>query len=301
MKGVFALGLLVVVPGVSWGCACGCGVFDVGTRSLFPTGAGGTAYLEYNYMDQSRNWSGAHRASEEDNPDKAIRTDYFTLGTQYMFNRDWGVLAQVPFEHRSFITTDESGNLQHFTHSALGDIRIKALYAGFAPDMSSGVTLGLQLPTGDYTYPHFDKDTEIGTGSTDVLLGGYLRGQLPLAERWDWFLTAQLDQPALTQSDYHPGSEINAVAGVYYNGWRVQQVKIAPVLQAVGAYRWRDHGSASDPDNTGYERLLLAPGLEFDIGQVALYGDVAFPLYQDVNGNQLVAPELFTVRVSYNF
>ncbi len=42
--------------------------------------------------------------------------------------------------------------------------------------MSSGLSLGVKLPTGDWTYPNFDRDTSIGTGTTDLLLGGYHLG-----------------------------------------------------------------------------------------------------------------------------
>lgn len=33
---VFLIGL---TPSLSWACACGCGVYEVGTASLFPRGA----------------------------------------------------------------------------------------------------------------------------------------------------------------------------------------------------------------------------------------------------------------------
>ena len=37
-----SLGTLAgAAPGVSEACACGCGVFDVGTASMFPTHSGG--------------------------------------------------------------------------------------------------------------------------------------------------------------------------------------------------------------------------------------------------------------------
>ncbi|MCX7010738.1 MAG: transporter [Kiritimatiellaeota bacterium] len=301
MKSTLGIGVLMLVPSLSWGCACGCGVFDVQTRSLFPTGEGGVTFFEYNYMDQSRNWSGNVRAPDANNKDKEIRTEYYTLGAQYMFNREWGLLAQVPVEHRYFMTTDDSGALHRFTHTALGDLRIKGIYAGLSPDMSTGLTLGLKLPTGDYTYPNFDCDTEIGTGSTDVLLEAYSMGRVPFVESWDWFANVQYDRPFLVRDKYHPGAEVNAVAGVYYNGWRIGNCKLAPVVQAVGSTHWRDYGTGADPDNTGYNRVLVAPGMEFDIGKIALYADVAFPIYQYVNGNQLVAPELFTVRMSYSF
>lgn len=301
MKRMCGIAVLVLAPTLSWGCACGCGVFDVQTSALFPADAGGVAFLEFNHMDQNKNWSGASRAPGADNADKDIRTESCTAGIQYMFSHQWGLLVEVPYLNRSFQTTAADGQLVRFDHSAWGDVRIKGLYAGFSPDMSSGLTLGLKLPTGDYTYPHFDRDTEIGTGSTDVLLGGYLMGQLPLSASWDWFLTAQMDQPALTRDAYHPGSELDAVAGLYYTGWRVPPCKLTPVLQAIGSHHWRDQGAAADSDNTGYDRVLLAPGLELDIGKLSLYAEVALPAYQNVNGNQLVAPALFTLRISCSF
>jgi hypothetical protein len=301
MKMALGIAVSVLIPTVGWACACGCGVFDVRTRSMFPTGEGGLAFFEYDFMDQDRNWSGTSSAPGADNPDKEIRTDYYAVGGQYMFSRQWGVIAQAPYETRYFKTTDDDGHIVSFTHGALGDASIKAIYAGLSPDMSSGVTFGLKLPTGDSDYRNFDCDTQIGMGSTDILLGVYLMGRLPDVKRWDWFANCQIDQPALTKEGYRPGSEVDAVAGTYYNGWRVKGVKIAPVAQIIGSHHWRDCGSAADPDNTGYNRVLLAPGVEFDVARVSLYADVALPAYQDVNGNQLVAPALFTVRMSCAF
>ena len=39
--------------------------------------------------------------------------------------------------------------------------------------MSTGLIFGVKLPTGDWKFAGFDRDTEIGSGSTDVLVGGY--------------------------------------------------------------------------------------------------------------------------------
>ena len=47
------------------------------------------------------------------------------------------------------------------------------MYTGFSNDMSKGIIFGVQLPTGNYTAPGFDRDTQIGTGSTDLILGAF--------------------------------------------------------------------------------------------------------------------------------
>jgi len=53
--------------------------------------------------------------------------------------------------------------------------------------------------------------------------------------------------------------------------------------------------------NSGYERLMLSPGIEFHIHPVKVYADAEFPVFQNFTGNQLAAPVLFKVSVSYMF
>lgn len=283
-------------------CACGCGVFDVGTSAMFPSDSGGTAFLEYDYMDQDHNWSGTSGAPSSNNDDKKIRTSFVTAGLQYMFNRSWGMEAEIPYWQREFKTTEDDGAIDDFNHGALGDIRLRGVYTGFSPDMSTGLTFGLRLPTGDWTYPNFDRDTEIGTGSTDVLLGAFHRDNLTQDGVWTWFVQGSLDQPVLIQGGYRPGSEVDAAAGIYYEGWSLGSIaRIAPLVQLIDGYRVRDRGPAADPVNTGYERLYMSPGVEIDLNDVRLYGDIELPVYTQVNGNQLVAPVLFKMIVSYSF
>ena len=52
--------------------------------------------------------------------------------------------------------------------------------------MPAGVTFGLKLPTGSHSFDPdiVDRDTQIGTGSTDALLGGFYRGNLDRNQRW---------------------------------------------------------------------------------------------------------------------
>src|SRR5208337_3431119 len=76
----------MLAPGMVHACACGCGVFDVGTSSMFPEGEGAMAYFSYAYQDQFRNWNGTSQASAANNDDKEIRTDFFSTGVQYMFS-----------------------------------------------------------------------------------------------------------------------------------------------------------------------------------------------------------------------
>jgi hypothetical protein len=289
------------IPSVAWACACGCGVFAVGTSSSFPTDAGAMAFVEYDFMNQNKNWSGNSSAPAGNNDDKRIRTSFYTGGFQYVFADGWGITAELPYWNRFFKTTDDSGDIVGFKHSAIGDVRLQASYSGFSDDKTTGITFGVKLPTGDFTYPNFDRDTSIGTGSTDILLGAYHVGNLTPDYSWNWFANAQIDEPVSVQDGYRPGGELDAVMGISYNNWSVGDIKLAPVLEAVGSYRLHDSGINSNRPDSGYERLLIAPGFEVDVSSFKVYANVALPVYQHVTGNQLTAPVLVKLNVSYMF
>jgi hypothetical protein len=315
-RGLGAATLLAaaLTPSASWACACGCGIFDVGTSSMFPSGPGGMAFLEYDYQDQNQNWSGSSRASADNNGDKAIQTDFVTAGLQYMFNNDWGLMVEVPYVNRTFTTASSapSGGLATLNWGDIGDIRVKGIYTGLSSDMSTGLTFGFKLPSGNYTYndqyDDVDRDTETGSGSTDVLLGGFARQNL--GSDFYWFGEVQFDLPVMFRDEYRPGLELDAGTGVYYRGFSVGGVNIEPLAQVLGSYRMSDSGAAAsggagdDPaggPDSGYQRVLLSPGIEFDKHPWSLYADAEFPVYQNFTGNQLAAPVLFKVSLSFMF
>jgi hypothetical protein len=306
---IFLIGL---APSLSWACACGCGVYEVGTASLFPTGGGGTVWLEYDFQDQYLNWHATQIASGANNGDKRIRTHFLTLGAQYMFNRQWGLMLQVPYWFRYFKSTADNGQIFGTNFNSIGDIRIEGMYTGLSEDMSTGLLAGVQVPSGWWTYPHADRDTQIGTGSTDLLFGAYhlgtfpsRLGSLPLTFRdrpFKWFGQVHYDLPVFTQDHYTPGREFDGALGAYYNFGSVGPLKeLAPMLTFIASDRVRDQGAAANHPNSGYTRLLIAPGAEIKLGVVRFYGDVEIPFFQNMIGNQITAPVLFKTILSYDF
>jgi hypothetical protein len=293
----------MLAPGIVHACACGCGVFDVATSSMFPQGPGGMAFLQYAFQDQDRNWNGTSTAPAANNDDKEIRTHFVTAGFQYMFNAIWGVQAEVPYDFRYFKTRDEAGDIVSRNWSQLGDIRFEGIYSGFFPDLSAAVTLGVKLPTGSHTFDSdvVDRDTQIGTGSTDLLLGGFYRDKLTRDNLWEWFAQVQLDVPVLIQGDYRPGLELDTAAGIDYKGLSLGSLRIIPVAQVIFSERPSDRGAAAAPANSGYQRILLSPGIEFHLHPVRIYADAEFPVYQNFTGNQLAAPVLFKLSLSFMF
>ena len=196
----------------------------------FPTGAGGMAFLNYDYQDQNQNWSGTSSAPAANNDDKEIETHFVTLGLQYMFNRSWGAQMELPYWSATFIgdrDTARSRRSFRANWSGLGDIRLKGIYTGFSEDLSSGVTFGLKLPTGSYNRDrgrggprHANRHRQHGHFARRIYPARVWQRQ-----RWNWFAQAELDVPVLKQGDYRPGLEADAAAGIYYDDLSLGRVQ----------------------------------------------------------------------------
>jgi hypothetical protein len=307
--------LSAFMPGFALACACGCGVFDVGTAAMILTHPGGMLYLEDDYQDQDQNWVGSHAAPAANNTDKEIETHFGGIGFDYNFNRDWGVSVKLPYWFRTFRTdigVPGAPDVQTYRHDALGDLRVLGTYTGFSPDMSTGLSVGMKLPTGDWTYPNFDRDTSIGTGTTDLVLGGYHLGTVSVENHLKWFVEALFQRAFDSRGGYRPGNETDAAAGLLYDGFQLaNNNRLTALLQVIGSDRLHDSGVNADPPNSGYHRLLLSPGLEADVGKWKFYGDAEFRVYHYANAapsvamegtqGQLVAPVLLKFIVSYSF
>jgi hypothetical protein len=76
---------------------------------------------------------------------------------------------------------------------------------------------------------------------------------------------------------------------------------VTPIINLVGTDRWRDQGANADPDNSGYDRLVIGPGAEVKVGVMRFYSGINFPIYQNVVGNQITTPVYVTFIASYDF
>jgi hypothetical protein len=302
---VYAVALVALLSArAAWGCACGCDIFEVGTSAMFPNHPGAMIFVDYDFQDQNQNWNGTSTAPASHNDDKEIKTSFTDVGFQYLFNASWGIQVEVPYDFRSFTGENDAGKIVTDNWSQFGDVRIEGLYTGFSPDLSAGVNLGVKLPTGDYTFDSkfVDRDTQLGTGSTDLLIGGFYRHHVNLRSKLFWFAQTELDLPVLTQEHYRPGLELDSAVGMYYTGWNVDRAKISPIAQVIVSERTSDGGGASaHPVDSGFQRVLLAPGIEVDIHPLKFYADAEVPIYQNFTGNQLAASVLIKVTIAYEF
>ena len=303
---VAAVTAFALVPETVRACACGCGVFDVGTSAMLPEGVGNLVYVKVDHQDQDRNWHGSSRAPADENEDKDLCSTFYAAGLQVMLDHRWGMELEMPYVDRRFQAAgeEEAADVVTQTWQAPGDARLKALYTGFVPDMSYGVSLGVKLPTGDYTHApdQVDRDSQVGTGSTDLLLGGFGRRALSDDGIWDGFAQLQVDVPVLEQDHYRPGSEFNVAVGASYNHIPLLNARVLPLAQLVATERTHDSGdNAAQPTASGYQRLLLSPGVQIDVSAVKVYADVEFPVYQHVTGDQLVSAAIYKVVASFRF
>lgn len=295
--------LLVIFASNTLACACGDGMLNVGTSSLIPSAEGGTAFLQYDSLDQTRNWH-KRKKSDADNHDKRITTQTTTVGMQYMFNRDFGAAIRIPHVTRSTVIADENEILNSTRTNSVGDISLNGIYSGFFADMSTGIIFGLKLPTGQTNARGLQHNMQIGTGSTDSILGAYHRGNFGKKTNLGFFLQTAWKRPFISHPGYTPGSEISGATGIYYNSGRFGAVKkLAPILQVIGVKKGQDSGmtSISSNQSSGYTQMFFAPGIEFTINDFKFYADVEFPIYRAVNGNQLMPQNLYKMILGYNF
>jgi hypothetical protein len=322
----------------AYACACGCSVFDVG-GGLLPqeNDHGGRVFFEYWYSNQNQNWIGAAKGPPSANTDKNLNTSWYSVGFMYNFNRDWGVFMRIPTATRS-LTTDTGAppmgmGVQTFNVNALGDIEIDAMYTGFFKDMSTGVMFGLKLPTGNFTAPGIDRDSQLGTGSTDLVVSFFHRGMLSGDNAWQYYQQIRFQQPfaysaaadpqgffdgnAGVVQTYKPGLQVDGAVGILYNNWYnvFGFDKITPLGQVIFSHRNHDNGDGSDPLNSGFDRVMLSPGIEFtkvideaNNRVMKFYADIEIPVYYRTNAanndgtqGQLISPYLVKAVASYNF
>jgi hypothetical protein len=322
----FSIGL---APSQALACACGCGIFDAGPTALMPamSDSGYSVWFRYSYMNQDQNWEHSSKAPASDNGDQHIETNFYTVGGQDMINRNWTIMAELPIFNRQLTTTDDSngsvtGNPNSVYNAKLtdlGDAKISAVYTGFSPDMSTGVSFGVKLPTGNFSGPNgaaggpeFDRDSLPGTGSTDLMIGGYHTGGLNADGALSYYVQATYQFAVLTQEQYRPGNELDGATGLIYDFGSFGRITdVSPVLSLLASIRGHDDFENADPLNSGYQRLMIAPGIEMGFDKVRFYADIEIPLYQYTNAassvavegtsGQLVAPFAVKAQIAYDF
>ncbi len=290
--------------------SCGCTLNSDWTTQGIATGTGTRFDIRFDYFKQNDYRSGTKSASRADVQasgnevqDTTINRN-LTLGIDHSFNQDWAISAQLPIFSRSHGTYEnypDQDSIISSSSKGIGDLRITGRYQGLSADHSNGITLGLKLPTGETndTFKNgatLDRGLQLGTGTTDLLLGGYHFGNIN--RDWDYFAQATLQIALNTHNEFRPGNGLNASAGVRYMGFET----FIPQLQLNTRIEKRESGAQADIANSGATLLYISPGITAPINkQLQAFGFLQVPIYQRVNGYQIEPDLLLSAGLRYSF
>ncbi len=116
---------------------------------------GGRIFFEYWDGDQTQNYIGSSRASSAANTDKEIKTQWYNVGLNTMFNRTGASWSGAVTANRS-LTTETDAHFRArstFNSSSFGDIEVMGVYTGFFSDMSTGLEVRTQTSDGHLHRP----------------------------------------------------------------------------------------------------------------------------------------------------
>ena len=318
MKRICLLGALALAP-LAASASCGSAFCMVDTQWSMQgvsTSAGTRLDLRYEYIKQDQPQSGRDKVGVGENPrdhDEVSTLNRNYVGTlDHSFNENWGVSVTLPIvnrEHHHLQNEDDGSQTpEAWKFTEMGDVRVLGRYQ-FTPTESAehtlgqwGLYFGAKLPTGSHTVKNEEGETaertlQPGTGTTDALFGAFVRRALPLRDM-SWFAQALAQLPLSTKDDYKPGRRLSVDTGLRYES----SERLALLLQANLLFKGRDSGEQAEPEDSGGRSLWLSPGGSFAVTKnIQAYAFVQLPLYQFVNGVQLVAERSFVLGVSTRF
>jgi hypothetical protein len=274
------------------------------------------ADLRYEYIDQDQPRTGTRdiAVGEIQHHHDEVRTINRNLFAtfDYGFTQSLGASLVVPWvdrKHEHIHNHRGAALPESWNFSEFGDIRLTGRYqilAGEKPESATlsfaGVTAGVKLPTGKTDIENgegavAERTLQPGTGTTDALLGAYYRqaiGQRSLS----WFVQANALLPLNSHDNFRPGKQFLADLGARWEATN----KLALLLQLNAHWKGRDSGSEAEPEDSGSRMVSVSPGLTFAFTpQVQVYAFVQLPVYQYVNGVQLVANRSYAVGASLQF
>jgi hypothetical protein len=278
------------------------------------TEPGGRLDLRFEYIDQDQPRAGSREVRVGEIPkhhDEVRTVNRNWLATyDYAFDEAWGVSATLPVLDRSHAHIHNHHGAQihdRWNFTELGDMRVlgRRQWRGESLEAQRldfyGANFGLELPTGKQDVENGDgalaeRTLQPGTGTTDLLLGGYFRRMLGSGD--SWFVDVLLQQPLNTHDDFRPGARISLDAGYR----REMTEKIGLMLQLNYLHRRRDKGAEAESEDSGGDALFASPGLSYALTSgLQAYGFLQLPLYQYVNGVQLTADWALVAGVSARF
>jgi hypothetical protein len=237
----------------------------------------------------------ADPASEEENEQETHFTQQYSLF--YMINPELTVSGIVPLPHRHSTETEEDGTVVSADQFGLGDISLLAHYKVLTEhDLETTTILsvagGVKLPTGrtDGTNEEgelLDAHMQLGTGSTDLLVGGsglIARDRVALATN----LLASI--PSAGANGHRFGNSLNYDATFRYRIYP-SEVDVQEIFLGLGLYgelRGHETEDGETVDDSGGHVLYLGPTIQVNLtSTLSLEGSYHYPVLHSLNGRQL--------------
>jgi hypothetical protein len=311
---VFTALAFIAITSASLACGtCGCGLNSDWISQGFTFKPGFHMDLRFDYFNQDQLRTGlgtVDKGSITFPSDREIQlvtiNRNYNLDFGYNPNAEWGFDVLVPAYDRTHSTIAEEDSAPSYSRSAgIGDVRILARYQGFAQDRSFGLQFGVKLPTGriDDTFSSgpqagntVDRGLQLGTGTTDLLVGVYKSGVM--ATNWGYFAQANVQLPLDSKDEFKPGNALNVNAGIRYTGY----CSVTPQLQLNVRAEKPETGANADTANSGATLAYLSPGVTVELARKAnLFVFIQVPVYQRVTGYQLEPRYLLSVGIHVKF
>jgi hypothetical protein len=113
-----------------------------------------------------------------------------------------------------------------------------------------------------------------------------------------WFVQGLWQAPLNSRDRFKPGRRLSLDAGLRYDA----SESFGVMLQVNALSRGRDQGANAEPADSGGISWFVSPGVSVSLTKdLRLYGFYQLPLYQYVNGVQLVARRGVVIGASLRF
>lgn len=295
--------------------SCGCNAGTEWFASAAPRGLGLALDLRYDFVNQNQlrlgrspvSTAGLTTADIDNEIQRGTLTNFYTLGADYVFGPHWGLNLQAPFLVRlhETVAEDDDPRVSATDDRGLGDLRLIGRYQASFDRDAVGVQFGLKLPTGRFhksfdtgprTGEALDRGLQLGSGTTDLIVGLYDTGAF--GERFDRFEQVQYRVALNSREQFRPSPQAFVNLGLRY---RLGET-LLPQLQLNFRWEGREIGAQSDYPNSGSRALYLTPGATWRLApRWNAYGFAQWPLYQDYTGYQLAPRYLLSAGLSYGF
>ena len=270
--------------------------------------------LRYEYINQDQPRAGSSKVGVGQIPmhhdEVSTVNRNWLAGLDYTFDNDWGVSATLPVldrDHAHIHNHQGQKLVETWDFTDVGDMRVVGRRQWTSENRDQltldtyGVNFGLKLPTGATDVRNSagslaERTLQPGTGTTDLIFGGYYTRALGSGK--SWFVDALVQAPFNSHDNFKPGTRVSLDVGYRHE----VTDKLGLMLQLNAVNKSRDSGSEAEPDDSGGRFLFVSPGVSYVLARnLQVYGFLQLPLYQYVNGVQLTADGAAVVGVSTRF